>query len=602
MNKKTFRLTLIAAVLATACSTNATTPMPVAEPAPPSSDQAALDDGPAAKTEGLAAGSVAAPAEPAAQDRAHVDELEERRELKAMAKSTLAGAAAMPAAPSPAANAIFVRQAQAQAAIFAPPPSASDTENYARLDSNPVQRAAEQPVSTFSVDVDTASYSNVRRFLNEGRLPPADAVRVEEMINYFRYADAGPANSDTPFAVSTELALNPWNAKTRLLRVGIKGYAPTAPLPPSNLVFLVDVSGSMDEPNKLPLVKAALKLLVARLGAQDRISLVTYAGNTAVVLEPTPGNEKVRIEQAIDHLDAGGSTNGAGGITLAYLQAQKAFIKGGNNRVLLATDGDFNVGLTRFESLIDLVKEKRKSGVAMTTLGFGTGNYNDHLMEQVADAGDGNYSYIDSLREAQKVLVAQRAATLLTIAKDVKIQVEFNPAVVAEYRLVGYENRALKREDFANDAVDAGEIGAGHSVTALYEVALVGEGGERSEALRYSHTNTPSAGNGELAFVRLRYKRPHEDQSQLIERPVRLAEARGSIAAASADLRLAAAAAAFGQKLGGGKYTGSFGYPQIVALARTVPGDEEVSEFIQLIGRADALSTHAQAGGATVAD
>ncbi len=484
-------------------------------------------------------------------------------------------------------------------AYVMPMPQPQDREAYAHVSDNPIHRAAEDPVSTFSIDVDTGSYANVRRFLNEGRLPPSDAVRVEELINYFDLAGAAPSNRETPFAVQTELAPTPWNARTKLLRVGIKGYLPQGPLPASNLVFLVDVSGSMDEPNKLPLVKSALKLLTRQLKADDRISLVTYAGNTAVVLEPTPGDQKATIEQAIDRLDAGGSTNGAGGIQLAYQQAEKAFIRNGNNRILLATDGDFNVGITRFESLIDMVKEKRKSGVALTTLGFGTGNYNDQLMEQVADAGDGNYSYIDSLQEAQKVLVAQRAATLLTIAKDVKIQVEFNPRQVSEYRLIGYENRALKREDFNNDKVDAGEIGAGHSVTALYEVSLSGEGGESVDPLRYGKTSfaAPDVGqSGEVAFVRLRYKRPNEETSRLIEQPVRRDQARSSVASASDQLRLGAAVAAFGQKLKGGTYTGNYGYGDIATLAKgaqAVDGSNSVGEFVRLVGLAQGLSSQA---------
>ena len=471
-------------------------------------------------------------------------------------------------------------------------PAPTDRENYASVAPNPIHRAAEQPVSTFSIDVDTGSYSNMRRFLNEGRLPPTDAVRVEELINYFTLADAPASSLDAPFAVHTELATTPWNAKTKLLRIGIKGYAPTGPVPPSNLVFLVDVSGSMNSPDKLPLVQSSLKLLTRQLTAKDRISLVTYAGSTAVVLEPTPGDQRATIEQAIDRLSAGGGTAGGAGIQMAYQQAEKGFIKGGNNRILLATDGDFNVGVTRFETLIDTVKEKRRSGIALTTLGFGTGNYNDRLMEQIADAGDGNYSYIDSLQESQKVLVAQKHATLLTIARDVKIQVEFNPAVVAEYRLIGYENRALKREDFSNDKVDAGDIGAGHSVTALYEVALAGEGGERNEPLRYGGESKAVAKGKELAFVRQRYKKPDQDKSRLIERPVQTASAK-PFAEASDALRLTAAVAAFGQKLRGGQYTGDYGYPQIAALAKSARAADEgesVGEFVKLVELAQGLS------------
>jgi len=470
-----------------------------------------------------------------------------------------------------------------------------DRETYGKIDPNPVHRVAEDPVSTFSIDVDTGAYSNVRRMLNEGRLPPADAVRVEELINYFDYAYAAPRDASTPFGVITEVAPTPWNVKTRLLQVGIQGWKPDAPPKASNLVFLVDVSGSMESADKLPLVKASLKLLSRQLTAADRISLVVYAGNTGVVLEPTPGSDTATIQAALDRLEAGGSTNGGAGIALAYAMAEKAFIENGNNRVLLATDGDFNVGTVSFEALVDLVEEKRRSGVALTTLGFGTGNYNDHLMERLADAGNGNHAYIDSLTEAERVLVAQRDATLHTIAKDVKIQVEFNPAVVSEYRLIGYENRMLRREDFNNDQVDAGEIGAGHAVTALYEIALKGEGGERVDPLRYGKEPAATAAGDELAFVRLRYKRPEDGMqaaSRLIEQPVRVSAMRKDASAASAQFRLAAAVAAWGQLLRGGEYTSAFRYPDIVALAESaVAVAPEARNFVQLVKLADGLTT-----------
>jgi Ca-activated chloride channel family protein len=360
-------------------------------------------------------------------------------------------------------------------------------------------------------------------------------------------------------------------------------------------VFLVDVSGSMEDEDKLPLVKASLKLLARQLTAKDRISLVVYAGNTGVVLEPTPGSERATIDAALERLEARGSTNGGAGIALAYAMAAQAFIPGGNNRVLLATDGDFNVGTVNFEALIDLVEEKRKGGVALTTLGFGTGNYNDHLMERLADAGNGNHAYIDSLTEAERVLVAQRDATLRTIAKDVKIQVEFNPARVSEYRLIGYENRLLRREDFNNDQVDAGEIGAGHAVTALYEIALKGEGGERVEPLRYGRDPVGAAVGEEIAFVKLRYKRPEDGMtaaSLLIEQPVRAGAVRGDASAATPQFRLAAAVAAYGQLLRGGAYTGRFGYGDVVALAKTAVGvDPESSGFLKLVRVADGLTT-----------
>jgi Ca-activated chloride channel family protein len=522
------------------------------------------------------------------------------------AQEAIVASMAMQAAPESRSAAMTKRMAPAGALAFAPtmPQPAwatQDRERYAHLDDHPVHRAAEHPVSTFSVDVDTGSYANVRRFLNQGQLPPGDAVRVEELINYFPLTDAPARSLDVPFAVRTELATAPWNERTRLLRIGIQSYRPAGAPPPSNLVFLVDVSGSMNSPDKLPLVQASLKLLANQLRAEDRISLVTYAGATAVVLEPTAGDQRATIEQAIDRLSAGGGTAGGAGIQLAYQQAEKAYLKNGNNRILLATDGDFNIGVTRFEALVDLVKQKRKTGIALTTLGFGSGNYNERLMEQIADAGDGNYSYIDSLLEAQKVLVAQREATLLTIAQDVKIQVEFNPAVVSEYRLIGYENRALRREDFSNDAVDAGDIGAGHSVTALYEVALQGEGGERMEPLRYAAEAQAVATTGEarrtrnaeVAFVRLRYKRPGQTQSRLIESVVPVASAK-SLSDASAALRLTAAVAAFGQKLKGGQYLGDFGYPQIAALAREAAmadASGSAGELVKLVGLAESLST-----------
>ncbi|HWN06908.1 MAG TPA: VWA domain-containing protein [Steroidobacteraceae bacterium] len=470
-----------------------------------------------------------------------------------------------------------------------------DRENYGRIDANPVQRAAENPVSTFSVDVDTGAYSNVRRMLNEGRLPPQDAVRVEELINYFDYGYAAPRDSATPFGIVTEIASTPWNPKTRLLQVGIQGWERLGERRPSNLVFLVDVSGSMQAADKLPLVKSSLKLLARQLTGQDRITLVVYAGSTGVVLEPTPGSETTTIQSALDRLEAGGSTNGGAGIALAYAMAEKAFMKDGNNRVLLATDGDFNVGTVSFEALVDLVEEKRKGDVALTTLGFGTGNYNGHLMERLADAGNGNHAYIDSLIEAQRVLVSQRDATLHTIARDVKIQVEFNPARVSEYRLIGYENRILHREDFNNDQIDAGEIGAGHSVTALYEIALQGEGGERMDPLRYGSETGAVADSDELAFVRLRYKRPEDGQkaaSRLIERAVRVGDLRKDASQSSAEFRLAAAAAAYGQLLRGGAYTGGFGYPDAIALAESAGGvDPESGNFLQLLKLADGLST-----------
>jgi Ca-activated chloride channel family protein len=493
----------------------------------------------------------------------------------------------------------------------APPPAPGllpkdeNRENYAVIDPNPIQRAIEHPVSTFSVDVDTASYANVRRYLTQGQLPPQDAVRVEELINNFDYAYKVPQERGQPFSVTTEIAPTPWNAKTHLLHVGIQGWKPEIKPVGTNLVFLVDVSGSMEDPDKLPLVKSALKMLLGELTAKDRISLVVYAGASGVVLEPTPGNERATISAALDRLSAGGSTNGGEGIQLAYAMARKGWIEGGVNRVLLATDGDFNVGVTRFESLLDLVKNERKSGIALTTLGFGQGNYNDHLMEQLADVGDGNNAYIDSVQEAHKVLVRQRDATLTTIARDVKIQIEFNPAQVAEYRLIGYENRMLAREDFNNDAVDAGDIGAGHTVTALYEIALTGSGGESVQPLRYAPSDKIENRGGELAHLRLRYKRPEDGSnatSRLIERPLLKSDVKTDVAQASEALRLSASVAAFGQLLSGGVHMRGFDYTSIERLARNV-GDDPYGDragFRQLVKLAGTLSGQAKGEGAQI--
>ena len=505
-----------------------------------------------------------------------------------------------PGAPQGSAPAAAYSMADSPALDLRTPSAPLDREQYAHFDDNPVKRVAELPVSTFSLDVDTGSYSNVRRFLNQGRLPPADAVRTEELINYFAYSDAAPTNRDAPFAVTTEVAPSPWNPKTHLLRIGVKTWAPPPErLPPANLVFLMDVSGSMKSPDKLPLVKQSLRLLVRRLGAQDRVALVAYAGASGVVLEPTPGDRKATIEAAIDRLEAGGPTHGAAGIQLAYAKAREGFIPGGINRVLLATDGDFNVGVVGHDALVDLVKRERAHGVALTTLGFGTGNYNERLMEQLADHGDGAYAYIDDLQEARKVLVENLGGTLLTVARDAKVQVEFNPSAVSEYRLIGYENRQLRREDFANDRVDAGDVGAGQSVTALYEIALAGSGGERVEPLRYQPQAAAGGHSRELAFVRVRYKKADEAASSLIERPVARATVRADLGGASDDLRFAAAVAAFGQRLRGGTYLEGFGYEAIVKLAQGARGDDPEghrSEFLKLVRLADSLEPASPAG------
>ena len=478
----------------------------------------------------------------------------------------------------------------------APPPSGywqpANTEKYAAHDDNPVHRASEEPVSTFSIDVDTGSYANVRRMLREGTRPPADAVRAEEMINYFRYGHPAPDSLATPFRVSTELAPAPWNAKHQLLLVGIKGYdVPQATIPPANLVFLIDTSGSMDEPDKLPLLKQAFAQLVRQLRPQDRVSIVVYAGSPGLVLEPTAGDRQGEILAALDRLQAGGSTNGGDGIRLAYAMAKQAYVKGGVNRVILATDGDFNVGTVDQDALETLVGDQRKSGIALTTLGFGEGNYNDQMAERLADVGDGNHAYIDSVQEARKVLVRQMGGTLLTIAKDVKIQIEFNPARVAEYRLVGYENRALRREDFANDKVDAGDIGAGHEVTALYEITPVGSGAQQLPPLRYGGA-TPAAASAsnEVADLRLRYKRPGEDASRLIDTHILQSSLRSQ---PSATLRFAASVAAYADALRGGTHLGDWTWNDIARNARAAAGNDphgERAEFANLVDAARSIA------------
>lgn len=478
-----------------------------------------------------------------------------------------------------------------------PPPT--DRERYTRFDDNPVRVAASDPVSTFSIDVDTAAYSRMRRALGLGQLPHVDAVRTEELINYFDYGYAPPRDPERPFAVHLELAPSPWHAERQLLKIGLKGFERAhTELPPANLVFLVDVSGSMRGPDRLDLLKTSLGLLVRQLRAQDRISIAVYAGAAGVVLEPTPGNQHARVLAALDALEAGGSTNGGAGIALAYNLARQAFTDSGINRVILATDGDFNVGTVDTRALEQLVERERASGIGLTVLGFGTGNYHDALMQTLAQKGNGQAAYIDNLNEGRKVLVDQLTGTLETIAHDVKIQVEFNPARVAEYRLIGYETRHLEREDFNNDVVDAGDIGAGHTVTALYEITPAGSDARLIDPLRYRSAVATAADHGdEIAFVRLRYKRPGEQESRLIERAVRGADAVARLDDASADFRFAAAVAGFGQLLrgggGGGRYTGDFDYADVVRLARAARGDDAFGyrgEFVSLAGTAAALA------------
>ena len=494
------------------------------------------------------------------------------------------------APPPPPAPVMAMEYRVAHAAI-APPATPVNTEKYAGRDDNPVRRTLDEPVSTFSVDVDTGSYSNVRRMLREGQRPPADAVRAEEFINYFRYGHAAPADRSRPFNVTTELAPAPWNAKRQLLMVGIKGYdVPKATLPPANLVFLLDTSGSMESPDKLPLLKQSFAQLVPQLRAQDRVSIVVYAGSAGLVLPPTPGDRHGEILAALDRLQAGGSTNGGDGIRLAYAMAKQAFVKEGVNRVILATDGDFNVGTVSQDALETMVADQRTSGIALTTLGFGTGNYNDALAEKLADVGDGNHAYIDTLQEGRKVLVDEMQSTLLTIARDVKIQVEFNPAVVSEYRLIGYENRVLANEDFANDKVDAGDIGAGHEVTALYEITPVDSGAERLPALRYGGKQVAAgASTNEVAHVRLRYKLPDQDSSRLIETPI----ASTSLTTRPSNaFRFASAVAAYADLLRGGQRIDGWSWNDVARTARGATGRDPhglKAEFIGMIDQAHRL-------------
>ncbi|WP_240067798.1 vWA domain-containing protein [Eikenella corrodens] len=475
-------------------------------------------------------------------------------------------------------------------------PPRQNTERYGHYEPNPVHAVAEQPVSTFSIDVDTGSYANIRRFLTQtGRLPPADAVRIEEIINYFDYGYAKPTDGK-PFAVHTETVDSPFRSGAKLIRIGIQAKEVSqAALPPANLVFLVDVSGSMYSRDKLPMVKYTLCTLAHQTRAQDRITLVTYADGNKVVLPPTPGNQRQKILAALDSLKAGGSTAGENAIQQAYQAAQRAYIRNGINRILLATDGDFNVGITDFNTLRSMVAEKRKSGISLTTLGFGSGNYNERLMEQLADAGDGNYSYIDSPEEAQKVLHRQLSSTLATVAQDVKIQVEFNPATVKEYRLIGYENRMLAREDFNNDQVDAGDIGAGHNVTALYEIIPAGQTGWLPESRYQAAPAANDKAASEYAFINLRYKLPGQSNSILINRPV--AVGSKPLAQGSNATRQAVAAAAFGELLRGGKYSGNFGWSQTLELARSAQSPDHHGlrrQFVQLIEKAQQLSSRPQ--------
>jgi Ca-activated chloride channel family protein len=472
-------------------------------------------------------------------------------------------------------------------------------ENRSRIETfktNPVHETAQDPVSTFSIDVDTASYSFVRRSLKEGALPDADTVRVEEMINYFPYDWKGPDSAKTPFNSTVTVMPTPWNEHTKLMHVAIKGFdVKPAEQPKANLVFLIDVSGSMDEPDKLPLLKSAFRLLVSKLKADDTVSIVTYAGNAGTVLMPTKAAEKQKILAAIDNLEPGGSTAGEEGIREAYKLAQQSFVKDGVNRVMLATDGDFNIGQTDDDDLKRLIETERKTGVFLSVFGFGRDNLNDQMMQTIAQNGNGTAAYIDTLAEAQKVLVDDASSTLFTIAKDVKIQVEFNPAAVSEYRLVGYETRALNREDFNNDRVDAGDIGSGHAVTAIYEITPKGSGGEQVDPLRYGQAKVDNGGvanAGEYAFVKIRYKLPDENVSKLITTPVTAANEVASFDQAGTDQRFSVAVAAFGQKLRDEDQTANFGYDRIAEIANAARGADPFgyrAEFLSLVRLASSL-------------
>lgn len=475
-----------------------------------------------------------------------------------------------------------------------------DTEEYDHIEENPFRSVRENPLSTFAIDVDAASYSNVRRFLRERRMPPRDAVRIEELVNYFDYDYPDPTG-EHPFSITTEVSEAPWNAEHRLVQVGLQGRRmETRDLPPGNLVFLVDVSGSMSSYDKLPLVKQSLRMLVDQLRPMDRVSIVVYAGAAGLVLPPTPGNERERILEALERLEAGGSTAGGEGIVLAYETAREAFIPGGNNRVILATDGDFNVGVSSQGGLVQLIERKRESGIFLTVLGFGTGNLADARMEQLANHGNGNYAYVDQVAEARKVLVREMGGTLLTIAKDVKVQVEFNPAHVRAYRLIGYENRVMAAEAFDDDRRDGGELGAGHSVTALYEIVPVGVATPVAEAgpLRYQEVRPreDAASSSELLTVKLRYKAPDGDQSWLIEQPVR--DRGTALAATSADFRFAAAVAGWGMLLRDSRFRGTATWSNIAELARGSLGDDEHgyrTEFMRLVDESRALAERERA-------
>jgi Ca-activated chloride channel family protein len=472
-----------------------------------------------------------------------------------------------------------------------------NTEDYDRIVENRFLTAKQNPLSTFSIDVDEAAYSNVRRYINNGSIPPAGAVRIEEMINYFDYTYPQPT-IDAPFSVNTELSECPWNSQHRLVHIGLQGKEiPLQNLPNANIVFLIDVSGSMEEPNKLPLVKASMSLLADQLRADDKVAIVVYAGNAGLVLPATSGANKIAIKEAIDQLQAGGSTAGGEGIKLAYKVARESFIKGGNNRIVLATDGDFNVGASSNDELVSIIEKERKTGIFLSVLGYGMGNYKDSKMQQLADKGNGNHSYIDNINEARKVLVSEFGSTLFTIAKDVKIQIEFNPAKVQAYRLIGYENRVLAAEDFNDDQKDAGELGSGHTVTALYEVIPTGIKSDlitKVDDLKYQsvkNTVPVTSGGNELMTIKLRYKKPDGDVSKLIVHPVN--DSHLALANTSDNFRFSAAVASFGMLLRNSEFKQNASFPQVISLAKSAKGADANGyrqEFISLVQAAGSLT------------
>lgn len=475
-------------------------------------------------------------------------------------------------------------------------PQTQNRDKFENVKSNPVKSVTTEPVSTFSVDVDTASYAYLRSSLNNNQMPNPDSIRVEELVNYFDYKYETPTDKSEPFKANVQIMPTPWSEGTKLMSIGIKGYELVeSEQPDSNLVFLIDTSGSMNQANKLPLLRNSFKLLLNSLKPTDTISIVAYAGSAGTVLEPTQVRDKRKILSALDRLSAGGSTAGGEGLRQAYNLAEESLKDDGINRVILATDGDFNVGISDPNQLKRFVEKKRKSGVSLSVLGFGRGNYNDELMQKLAQNGNGNASYIDTLSEARKVLVEEAGSTLFTIAKDVKLQVEFNPGLVSEYRLIGYETRALKREDFNNDKVDAGDIGAGHTVTALYEITPVGAKSQNVDPLRYTQAEEPkvapvvNANPNEYGFMKIRYKLPESDTSTLISTPITLAD---EVDVVSEDARFAAAVAAFGQLLRGDEYMGDYSYEEIIALALSGRGDDEFgyrAEFINLVRLAESI-------------